>query len=54
MSPHRLPRWPASRPPVSVELAALYAKGEYQVDSLQLSRALVSEAIAGGSVGEDS
>lgn len=36
------------------QLAALYAKGEYPVDSLQLSRAMVSEAIAGGSLGEDS
>jgi anti-sigma28 factor (negative regulator of flagellin synthesis) len=36
------------------QLAALYAKGEYQVDSLQLSRALVSEAIASGSLEEDS
>ena len=35
------------------QLAALYAKGEYQVDSAQLSRALVSGAIAGGSLGED-
>ena len=35
------------------ELAALYARGEYQVDSLRISRALVSGAIVGGSPGED-
>jgi hypothetical protein len=35
------------------QLAALYAKGEYSGDSLQLSRALVSQAISGGPVGED-
>lgn len=34
-------------------LAALYAKGEYQVDSGQLSRALVSDAMAGGGLEED-
>jgi anti-sigma28 factor (negative regulator of flagellin synthesis) len=36
------------------QLAALHASGQYQVDSTQLSRALVSEAIASGSAGEDS
>ncbi len=36
------------------QLAALYARGEYHVDSWQLSRALVSQAISSGSVGEDS
>ena len=36
------------------QLAALYAKGEYPADSLQISRALVSGAIAGGSLEEDS
>jgi hypothetical protein len=36
------------------QLAAIYAKGEYQPDSLATSRALVSAAIAGGSVEEDS
>lgn len=36
------------------QLAALYAKGQYRVDSRQLSSALVSRALASGSVGEDS
>jgi anti-sigma28 factor (negative regulator of flagellin synthesis) len=36
------------------QLAALYSKGEYQVDSMQLSRALVSSAIDSGSVEGDS
>lgn len=36
------------------QLAALYAKGQYQVDARQLSSALVSRALASGSVGEDS
>ena len=36
------------------QLAALYAKGEYQVDSMQTSRALLSGAIASGPVEEDS
>jgi hypothetical protein len=36
------------------QLAALYARGEYQVNSQQLSHALVSAAISGGSMGEDS
>jgi hypothetical protein len=35
-------------------LAALYARGDYQVDSMQISRALVSGAIAASPVGEDS
>jgi anti-sigma28 factor (negative regulator of flagellin synthesis) len=36
------------------QLAALYARGQYQVDSQQLSRALIAEAISSGSVGEGS
>jgi anti-sigma28 factor (negative regulator of flagellin synthesis) len=36
------------------QLAALYARGEYQVDSQQLSHALVSAAVSSGSLGEDS
>ncbi len=36
------------------ELAALYSKGEYQVNSAQLSHALVSAAIGGGSLDGDS
>jgi hypothetical protein len=32
------------------QLAALYAKGDYHVDSMQLSRALISGSMAGGSV----
>src|ERR1035438_905768 len=32
------------------QLAAVYARGEYQANSLETSRALVSAAIAGGSV----
>jgi anti-sigma28 factor (negative regulator of flagellin synthesis) len=36
------------------QLAALYAKGEYRVDSVQLSRALVSTALASGPAEEDS
>ncbi len=35
-------------------LASLYARGEYQVDSMQISRALLSGAIASASVEEDS
>ncbi len=35
------------------DLAAIYAKGQYQVDATQLSRALVSRALGGGSVEED-
>ena len=35
------------------ELAALYAKGAYQPSSVETSRALVSEALAGGSVEAD-
>jgi anti-sigma28 factor (negative regulator of flagellin synthesis) len=35
------------------DLAAIYAKGQYQVDSTQLSRALVSRALDGGSVEGD-
>jgi anti-sigma28 factor (negative regulator of flagellin synthesis) len=34
-------------------LAALYAAGQYHVDSAQLSRAMVSRAISGGSVEDD-
>jgi anti-sigma28 factor (negative regulator of flagellin synthesis) len=34
-------------------LAAVYAKGQYQVDSAQLSHALVSHALASGSVEND-
>ncbi|SPE23317.1 exported hypothetical protein [Candidatus Sulfopaludibacter sp. SbA3] len=34
------------------QLAALYAKGQYQVDSQQLSRAMVSHAISAGSLEE--
>ena len=34
-------------------LAAVYAQGQYQVDSVQLSRALVSSALASGSVEND-
>ena len=34
------------------QLAAQYAKGDYHVNALQLSRALVSGALAGGSVEE--
>jgi len=36
------------------QLAAVYARGQYPVDSLQLSHALVSEAISSSSVGEGS
>jgi anti-sigma28 factor (negative regulator of flagellin synthesis) len=36
------------------QLAALYAKGEYRVDSMQLSRALISSAISSGSEEEES
>jgi anti-sigma28 factor (negative regulator of flagellin synthesis) len=36
------------------ELTAIYAKGDFQVDSGQLSRSLVSSAIGGGSVDGDS
>jgi hypothetical protein len=35
------------------EVAALYAKGAYQPDSLESARALVAEALAGGSIEED-
>ena len=35
------------------QLAALYAKGQYQVDSGQLSRAMVSQAVAGDPLEED-
>ena len=35
------------------QLAALYAKGAYQADSLETSRGLVSAAIAGGSLEEE-
>jgi hypothetical protein len=35
-------------------LAALYARGEYQLDSMQTSRALLSGAIASGPAEEDS
>jgi len=35
------------------QLAAVYNKGQYQVDSVQLSRALVSRALASGSVESD-
>jgi hypothetical protein len=35
-------------------LAALYARGEYQLDSTQTSRALLSGAIASGPAEEDS
>jgi hypothetical protein len=35
------------------QLAALYAKGDYQVNSAQLSHALVSAAIGGGPVDGD-
>jgi anti-sigma28 factor (negative regulator of flagellin synthesis) len=35
------------------DLAAIYAKGQYQVDATQLSRALVSRALGAGSVEED-
>lgn len=34
------------------QLAALYARGEYHVDSRQLSGALVSSALSGSSLGE--
>jgi len=36
------------------QLAALYAKGEYHVDSAQLSHALVNHALSGRTVEEDS
>jgi len=36
------------------QLAALYARGDYHVDSMQLSRALISGSLAGGSVESDS
>ena len=36
------------------QLTALYAKGQYHVDSMQLSQKLISGALGGGSVGEDS
>jgi hypothetical protein len=32
------------------QLSALYGRGEYSADSMQVSRALVSSAIAGGSL----
>jgi len=35
-------------------LAAVYARGDYQPDSMQISRALISGAVAGGSFEEDS
>lgn len=35
------------------QLAALYAKGAYQPDSLETSRAMVSAALAAGSMEED-
>jgi hypothetical protein len=35
------------------ELAALYAKGAYQPNSVETARALVSEALAGGSLEEE-
>ena len=35
------------------QLAAVYAKGQYQVDSVQLSHALVSHALASCSVEND-
>ena len=35
------------------QLAATYAKGQYQVDSVQLSQALVSHALASGPVEDD-
>ncbi|MGA2648592.1 MAG: hypothetical protein ABSF15_28245 [Candidatus Sulfotelmatobacter sp.] len=34
-------------------LAALYARGDYQVDSMQTSRALISGAIASSPIEED-
>jgi anti-sigma28 factor (negative regulator of flagellin synthesis) len=36
------------------QLTALYAKGQYQVDPIQLSRSLISEAINAGMVGAGS
>ncbi len=36
------------------QLAALYAKGQYGLDSAQISRSLISEAIGGGSIGGNS
>jgi len=36
------------------QLAALYARGDYQVDSMQVSRALISGAIASGPIEEGS
>jgi hypothetical protein len=36
------------------QLAALYSRGEYRVDSMEVSRALVSAAISGSSMEEDS
>jgi hypothetical protein len=35
-------------------LAALHSKGEYQLDSMQISRALLSGAIAAGPAEEES
>ncbi|MGA2117839.1 MAG: flagellar biosynthesis anti-sigma factor FlgM [Bryobacteraceae bacterium] len=35
------------------QLAAVYAKGQYQVDSVQLSHALVSHVLASGPVEND-
>lgn len=35
------------------ELAALYARGGYSADSTETSRAMVSQAISGGSLEED-
>lgn len=36
------------------QLAALYARGQYHVDSMQLSRALISKAVGAGLVETDS
>jgi hypothetical protein len=35
-------------------LAVIYSRGEYEADSMQVSRALVSGAMAGNSLEEDS
>ncbi len=35
------------------QLSALYGRGEYSADSMQTSRALVSHALAGGSLAGD-
>src|SRR5271157_4477331 len=35
------------------QLAALYAKGQYKVDAVQISRALISEVISTGPVESD-